>query len=165
MPDSAAILWAAWVTAIATISATVVAAWLGLRDRWTQLSAAADLSRQKHAAHVYSTADILIVELANRSASGVVVTAAYWRIGWFKPDILAASVSKQQLPLRIESKHGASFPIVVDDIRRALIRAARERKGPVALIVRTTTGGKVRCELTPDAKQSISIAQRENHRG
>jgi hypothetical protein len=156
MPDSTAILWAAWFTAIATIGAAVVAGWLGFRDRLTHLSGAADLSRQGHAAHIYSGADILIIELANRGVSRVVVAGAYWCIGWFKPDILAVSVPKERLPLRIESQHGASFPIVLNDVHRTLICAARKRNRSVALIVRTTTGGEVRCRLTRDARQWIS---------
>ena len=144
MPDSTAILWAAWFTAIATVGAAIVAGWVGLRDRWTHLIGAAD---------IYRGADILVVELANRGSSCVLVTEAYWRIGWFKPEIVPVSVPKEQLPLRIESQQGASFPIVFNDVHRSLICAARDRQGRVALIVRTATAGEVRCALTRDARQ------------
>jgi len=155
MPDSTAILWAAWFTAIATAGAAIVAGWVGLRDRWTHLIGAADLSRRGFPAHIHCGADILIVELANRGVSCVLVTGAYWRIGRFKPEIVSASVPKEQLPLRIESQQGASFPIVFNDLHRTLLCAARARHGPVALIVRTTTAGEVRCALTRDARQWI----------
>ncbi len=155
-PDSTAILWAAWFTAIATIGAAVVAGWFGLRDRLTHVIGAADLSRQGHPAHIDGGEEILVVELANRGASGVLVTEAYWRIGWLKPEIVPASVPKEQLPLRIESQQGASFPIVVNDVHRSLICAAWDEQGSVALIVRTATVGEVRCALTRDARQWIS---------
>ncbi len=153
MPDSTAILWAAWFTAIATLGAAIAAGWVGLRDRLTHLSGAADLSRQGHPAHVYCGADILVIELANRGAGVVLVTDAYWRIGWFKPAIVPVSVPKEQLPLRIESQQGASFPIIFTDAHRSLVCAARERQGPAALIVRTATAGDVRCALTREARQ------------
>jgi len=38
MLDSTAVLWAAWFTAIVTISAAVAAVWLVARDRWTHLT-------------------------------------------------------------------------------------------------------------------------------
>lgn len=156
MPDSTAILWTAWLTLIATGGVAVAVGWLGARDRWTYLSGTADLSPQGHAVDIYNGVDILIVELANRGLNSVVVTGAYWRIGWFKPNIVPVAVPKEQLALRIESQHGASFPIVLNEMHITLICAARERKGPVALIVRTTTGGEVRCGLTRDARQWIS---------
>lgn len=158
MPDSTAILWAAWFTLIATVGAAVVAGWAGLRDCLTHLSGAADLSRQGHPAHFYCGADILVVELANRGGGCVLVTDVYWRIGWFKPEIVPVSVPKAQLPLRIESEQGASFPIVFSEAHRSLVCAARQRQGqgPVALIVRTVTAGEVRCVLTRDARQWIA---------
>ncbi len=154
-PDSTAILWAAWFTATATIGAAVIAGWVGFRDRLTHVIGAADLSRQGHPAHIDGGEEILVVELANRGASGVLVTGAYWRIGWFKPEIVPASVPKEHLPLRIESHQGASFPIVFNDVHRSLVCAAREGQGRVALIVRTATVGNVRCALTRDARQWI----------
>jgi|SRR5208283_4915175 len=102
MPDSTAILWAAWFTLFATVGAAVIAGWAVLRDRLARLSGAADLSRQGHPAHVHCGADILVVELANRDAACVLVTDVHWRIGWFKPKIVPASVPKAHLPLQIE---------------------------------------------------------------
>ena len=156
MPDSTAILSATWLTAIAVIGALVVAVWVALRDRWTRLSGAADLSKHRHAAHICGDAEVLIVELENRGVSRVVVTGAYWRIGWFKPDRVPVSVPKVELLSRVESRHGTSFPIVLDDVHRTLISAARDRQRPVALIVRTTIGGEVRCGLTRAARRWIS---------
>ncbi len=148
MPDSTAILWAAWFTAIVTVGAALVAGWVGLRERFTHLSGAADIP---------AGADILVVELANRGAGVVLVTGAYWRIGWFKPEIVPVLVPKEQLPLRIESQQGATFPILFSEVHRSLVSAARDRQGPVALIVRTVTAGEVRCALTRDARQRIAL--------
>jgi len=120
------------------------------------LTVAADLSRQGHVANRLSDADILIVEVSNRGVSRIIVTGAYWRVGWLNPEIVAVFVPNEHLPVRIESRHGVSFPIALNDMRRALIAAVRERTGPVALIVRTTTGDDVRCQLTRDARQWIS---------
>jgi hypothetical protein len=147
MPDSTAILWAAWFTAIVTVGAAIVTGWVGLRDRFTHMSGAAD---------IHAAADILVVELANRGAGVVLVTGAYWRIGWFKPEIVPVLVPKERLPLRIESQQGASFPIFFSEVHRSLLCAARDRQRPMALIVRTVTAGEVRCVLTRDARQWIA---------
>ena len=159
MPDSTAILWAAWATAIVTVGAAVAAVWVGLRDHWTQLHGAADLSRKEHVPHSRDDAEILVVALVNRGITRMIVTGAYWRIGWFKPETVAASVLKEQMPLPIEARRDASFPIVLNDMQRTLILAARKRKRPVTLIVRTTTGDEVRCGLTRDARQWISASR------
>lgn len=155
MPDSTAILWAVWLTAFATVGAALAAGWFGLRDRWTHLNGAAELPTHPHAAHAHSDAAVLIVELANRGTCSVVVTGAYWRVGWLKPAIVAVAVPDERLPLRIESHHGAAFPIVVNAAHRTLFRAARARRARVALIVSTTTAGEVRCGLSRGARSSI----------
>ena len=159
IPDSTAILWAARITAIVVLVAAIAAVWVALRDHLTQLRGAADLSRKEHIPHIHGDAEILIVELVNRGVNRLIVTGAYWRIGWFKPETVAASVVREQMPLPIEARRDACFPIVLNDTQRTLIFSARKRMSRVALIVRTTTGDEVRCGLTRNVRQWISTSR------
>lgn len=155
MPDSTALLWTAWLTAIGTIGAAAIVGWLGLREHRTRLIGAANLARSGHNADVESREDTLIIDLSNRGTSRVVITEVYWRIGWLKPDIVRAPIARARLPLRIESQHGASLLIVLGEVHVARLGAARQRKGPLALVARTTTGSEVRCTLTREARQWV----------
>jgi hypothetical protein len=155
MPDSTALLWTVWLTAIAIIGAAVIVGWLGLRERRTRLIGAATLARSGHDANVDGRDNMLIIELANGDTSRVVISEVYWRIGWLKPDIVRAPIARVRLPLRIESQHGASFLIVPGAVHAAPLGAARQRKGRLALMVRTTAGSEVRCTLTRDARRWV----------
>lgn len=161
MPDSTALLWTVWVTAVITIGAAVIVGWLGLRERRTRLIGAANISRLGHHADVVDGEDTLIIDLSNLGTSRVVITEMVWRIGWLKRDIVPAPVARARLPLRIESQHGASLLIVLGELRIAQRGAVRQRKGRLTLLARTTTGSEVRCTLTREARhrayQSASL--------
>ncbi len=156
MPDSTALLWTVWLTAIAIIAGAVIVGWLGLRERRTRLVGTAILARSGHDADIDGREDMLIIELANGGTSRVVITEVYWRIGWLNPALVSAPIARARLPLRIESQHGASLPIVLGAVHVARPGAARQRKGRLALVVRTTAGSEVRCTLTRDAVRAIS---------
>jgi hypothetical protein len=153
MPDSTALLWTVWLTAGTTIGAAVIVGWLGLRERRTRLTGAANVARLGHLADVADGEDTLVIDLSNLGTGRVVITEMYWRIGWLKPDIVPAPIARARLPLRIESQHGASLLIALGELRVAQLGAVRQRKRRLALVARTMTGSEVRCTLTRDARQ------------